>query len=183
MKRIMFTIACILVSASFAQASYKDANAKRICDNSFDRASNSAVCNDVIEDKAYDLGSLQVCAQMLQPSNLISCLRVTGNLQFSDSVLNYCARKDQELSRVECLQMASANATRIAAPNSCKPKEVVVVKVVETVSPQALEGLKTRTSNIYESLRNGDRSKALDQVVSLFDRINELQKEVAELKK
>lgn len=181
MKKMILMLTMSLVTASFAQAAYKDANAKRVCD-SLSNNSAAVECNKAIDGEAVSLGVVKICSQLSFGSYIADCFKAGAGSDYSDAVLNYCGNKSDEYDRVTCLKMAAGNAPRLPKPAPvCK--ETVVVKVVETVSFQALQGLETRTSNIYESLRNGQNAKALDQVVDLFDRINELQKEVKELRR
>ncbi|QLY26064.1 hypothetical protein [Bdellovibrio sp. KM01] len=181
MKKMILMLTMSLVTASFAQAAYKDANAKRVCD-SLSNSTASVECNKAIDGESISLGVTKICSQLSFGSYVADCYKAGAGSDYSDAVLNYCSNKADEYDRVTCLKMAAGNAPRLPKPApACK--ETVVVKIQETVSLQALQGLETRTSNIYESLRSGRTDKALDQVVDLFKRINELQEQVKELRK
>lgn len=167
MKKSILMLAISLFSAS-SYAVYKDEKAKRVCDD-LSSSIASLDCNKAIEDQAMSLGVVKLCSQLSFGSYVAECFKVGAGIDFTEAVLNYCSAKGEEYERVVCLKTASLTARRL-------PKPLPVC--TQLVSSQAVEGLQERTENIYDSVNSGDKSKALEQLEELYNRLEELKKKL-----
>jgi hypothetical protein len=172
MKKTILMLTLSLATVSFSQAAYKDTNAKRVCD---DLSSNiaSVDCNKAIEDQTISLGVVRLCSQLSFGSYVAECFKAGAGNDFTDAVLNYCSAKSEEYERVTCLKLAAGSARKL-------PKPIPVC--TQIVSSQAVEGLQERTENIYDSVRAGDKAKALEQLEDLYNRLSELAKKTKDSK-
>lgn len=168
MTKTIMVLAITILSASFSQAGYKDANAKRICD---DLSSNiaSVECNRAIEGEAISLGVVKLCGQLSFGTYVAECFKVGAGNDYSDAVLNYCSAKADEYDRITCLKTAAGSARKLPKP---------IPACLQVVSTQSLEGLQARTENIYDSVYSGDNVKALEQIEDLYNRLDDLKKKL-----
>ncbi|WP_413295170.1 hypothetical protein ACLSU7_08830 [Bdellovibrio sp. HCB185ZH] len=166
MTKAILIFAISLVSVSFSHAAYKDANAKRVCD---DLSSNiaSVECNRAIEGEAISLGVVKLCSQLSFGTYVAECFKVSAGNDYSDAVLNYCSAKADEYDRITCLKTAAGNARKLPKP---------IPACLQVVTTQSIEGLQERTQSIYDSVNSGDKAKALEQLEDLYHRLEDLKK-------